>query len=118
MILPLRIVSFALEEKFCQTTANYLNPVLDDIDEDAVLPGMIDELSWCTSYEKPKHVSLIRLMTPAYYGAVQEKYWNVGFLQYWKLKKLPLFLLASPTLGITLYGVYTTFIDVLTDKRM
>jgi Gpi18-like mannosyltransferase len=43
-------------------------------------------------------------LTPAYYSAIQQKYWDVGFLSYWQFKKLFMFLLASPTLGFVLYG--------------
>ncbi|KAF4595777.1 glycosyltransferase family 76 protein [Ophiocordyceps camponoti-floridani] len=37
---------------------------------------------------------------PSIYTFVQREYWNVGFLRYWTLKQLPLFLLASPMLFI------------------
>uniref|UniRef100_A0AC34FTK0 GPI mannosyltransferase 2 n=1 Tax=Panagrolaimus sp. ES5 TaxID=591445 RepID=A0AC34FTK0_9BILA len=39
-------------------------------------------------------------------------------MQYWKIRKIPLFIIASPTLGFVFYGVYNLFIDILTDKRM
>ncbi|KAF2137013.1 glycosyltransferase family 76 protein [Aplosporella prunicola CBS 121167] len=35
---------------------------------------------------------------PSIYTWVQEQYWNVGFLRYWTLSNVPLFLLAAPTL--------------------
>ncbi|KHN99035.1 GPI mannosyltransferase 2-like protein [Metarhizium album ARSEF 1941] len=37
---------------------------------------------------------------PSIYTFVQHHYWNVGFLRYWTLNQLPLFLLASPMLAI------------------
>ncbi|PHH88908.1 hypothetical protein CDD83_6888 [Cordyceps sp. RAO-2017] len=37
---------------------------------------------------------------PSIYTFVQSEYWNVGFLRYWTLNQLPLFLLASPMLAI------------------
>ncbi|KAI1819465.1 glycosyltransferase family 76 protein [Xylaria intraflava] len=35
---------------------------------------------------------------PSIYTFVQEHYWNVGFLRYWTLPNIPLFLLAGPML--------------------
>ncbi|KAI9829443.1 MAG: ER membrane glycoprotein subunit of the GPI transamidase complex-like protein [Phylliscum demangeonii] len=40
--------------------------------------------------------------TPSIYTWVQTEYWNVGFLRYWKISNLPLFLLAAPMLAIML----------------
>ncbi|CZT15454.1 related to GPI mannosyltransferase 2 [Ramularia collo-cygni] len=35
---------------------------------------------------------------PSIYTFVQERYWNVGFLRYWTVSNIPLFLLATPML--------------------
>ncbi|KAK3945492.1 glycosyltransferase [Diplogelasinospora grovesii] len=43
---------------------------------------------WCQGY------------LPSIYAFVQEHYWNNGFLRYWTLSNLPLFLLAAPMLTI------------------
>ncbi|KAK3350053.1 glycosyltransferase family 76 protein [Lasiosphaeria hispida] len=43
---------------------------------------------WCEGY------------LPSVYAFVQQHYWNTGFLRYWNLSNLPLFLLASPLLVI------------------
>ncbi|KAI5248274.1 mannosyltransferase [Aureobasidium subglaciale] len=37
---------------------------------------------------------------PSVYSWVQEHYWNVGFLRYWTLSNIPLFLLALPMLYV------------------
>ncbi|KAL3455252.1 DUF409 domain protein [Aspergillus heterothallicus] len=39
-------------------------------------------------------------MLPSIYGWVQSHYWGVGFLRYWTIPNIPLFLLASPMLLI------------------
>ncbi|KAI5789086.1 GPI mannosyltransferase 2 [Geopyxis carbonaria] len=39
---------------------------------------------------------------PSVYFWVQDRYWNVGFLRYWKVSNVPLFLLAFPTLVVLL----------------
>ncbi|KAK3401573.1 GPI mannosyltransferase 2 [Sordaria brevicollis] len=39
-------------------------------------------------------------VVPSIYTFVQEHYWNVGFLRYWTLPNIPLFLLAAPMLTI------------------
>jgi len=37
---------------------------------------------------------------PSIYTFVQDHYWNVGFLRYWTISNLPLFLLASPMIMV------------------
>ncbi|GIK03234.1 ER membrane glycoprotein subunit of the GPI transamidase complex-like protein [Aspergillus viridinutans] len=39
---------------------------------------------------------------PSIYRFVQEQYWNVGFLRYWVVPNIPLFLLALPMLALLL----------------
>lgn len=43
---------------------------------------------------------------PSFYAAVQQKYWNVKSFGYWKLKKIPCFLMALPAVLIVFYGCY------------
>ncbi|PKY02590.1 GPI mannosyltransferase 2 [Aspergillus campestris IBT 28561] len=61
-----------------------------------VLPQVIAYLSYCTAGETLR--PWCQRLIPSIYGWVQEQYWNVGFLRYWTLSNLPLFLLALPML--------------------
>lgn len=53
----------------------------------AALPGL-EPRPWCLR------------TVPSIYAFVQAEYWNVGFLRYWTVHQLPLFLMASPMLGV------------------
>ncbi|KAF2812688.1 mannosyltransferase [Mytilinidion resinicola] len=44
--------------------------------------------SWCLRY------------VPSIYSWVQSHYWNVGFLRYWTISNVPLFLIATPLLWV------------------
>ncbi|KAE8132352.1 GPI mannosyltransferase 2 [Aspergillus pseudotamarii] len=61
-----------------------------------IVPQWIAYTAFCMSDEplRPWCEQLI----PSIYGWVQVHYWNVGFLRYWTLSNLPLFILAFPML--------------------
>ena len=40
---------------------------------------------------------------PFPYSFIQSKYWEVGFLRYYQLKKIPYFIMASPTLVLIIW---------------
>lgn len=51
---------------------------------------------WCNSENR----------ISSFYGYVQRKHWNVGLFNYWEIKQLPQFLLASPILTCGFVGGY------------
>ncbi|KFY88662.1 hypothetical protein V500_06203 [Pseudogymnoascus sp. VKM F-4518 (FW-2643)] len=64
-----------------------------------LLPQYIAYQEYCPSASpRPWCASL----APSIYTFVQEHYWDVGFLRYWKVSNIPLFLLAAPALVILL----------------
>ncbi|KAL4808358.1 GPI mannosyltransferase 2 [Aspergillus unguis] len=63
-----------------------------------VVPQYLAYIAYCTDgrFSRPWCQSFV----PSIYGWVQDHYWGVGFLRYWTLSNLPLFLLGAPMLGI------------------
>ncbi|PLB55045.1 DUF409 domain protein [Aspergillus steynii IBT 23096] len=63
-----------------------------------VVPQVFAYMQYCM----PEDVSRpwCQRFVPSIYGWVQEHYWNVGFLRYWTVSNIPLFLLALPMLLI------------------
>ncbi|KAK8173804.1 GPI mannosyltransferase 2 [Phyllosticta citrichinensis] len=60
-----------------------------------VVPQWIAYQHYCTA-ETPR--PWCNKSLPSIYTFVQHHYWNVGFLRYWTLSNVPLFLLAAPSL--------------------
>ncbi|RIA90519.1 Glycosyltransferase Family 76 protein, partial [Glomus cerebriforme] len=54
----------------------------------------IPQRSWCNN------------KIPILYLFVQKFYWNCGFLTYYEIKQIPNFLLASPMILLSFYGIY------------
>lgn len=61
------------------------------------LPQVIAYQEYCTGGNSRPWCTTI---PPTIYTFVQSHYWNVGFLRYWTLSNLPLFLLAAPMLFV------------------
>ncbi|KAL3479097.1 GPI mannosyltransferase 2 [Aspergillus californicus] len=63
-----------------------------------VIPQYFAYAAYCTAdgISRPWCQSLV----PSIYGWVQDRYWGVGFLRYWTVSNIPLFLLALPMLLI------------------
>ncbi|RAL17531.1 DUF409 domain protein [Aspergillus homomorphus CBS 101889] len=62
-----------------------------------VLPQYIAHTAYCAE-AIPRQ--WCQWFVPSIYGWVQSHYWNVGFLRYWSISNLPLFVLAMPMLAI------------------
>ncbi|KAI8935213.1 hypothetical protein NX059_007802 [Plenodomus lindquistii] len=54
---------------------------------------------------------------PSIYSWVQSHYWNVGFLHYWTISNLPLFLLAAPVLWLLLESSTSTLRTGFEEQR-
>ncbi|KAI1944200.1 ER membrane glycoprotein subunit of the GPI transamidase complex-like protein [Ophidiomyces ophidiicola] len=61
-------------------------------------PQYIAYSSYCQSAASPR--SWCSNLPPSIYTWVQGRYWNVGFLGYWTIPNIPLFLMAAPMLTI------------------
>ncbi|OKL59827.1 GPI mannosyltransferase 2 [Talaromyces atroroseus] len=71
----------------------------------SIIPQFIAFTEYCGgSTRRPWCEQLL----PSIYGWVQAHYWNVGFLKYWTVSNLPLFILAAPMLVIMLYSSFVT----------
>ncbi|CAD5210749.1 unnamed protein product [Bursaphelenchus xylophilus] len=114
IVLPLRSFSTTQEERYCRSTTIFSfdqsDPPFHDEYTNRILPGDVPNLKWCT---KRSEFSLL----PVYYPSIQKHYWDVGLFQYWQLKKIPLFILAAPTLIVLLYGVMDIVLDITLDSR-
>ncbi|KAK0426297.1 hypothetical protein QR680_009629 [Steinernema hermaphroditum] len=62
-------------------------------DNNYVLRGQVEELQWCQAENTFG-------IFPPYYSHIQKKYWDVEFLGYWKIIKIPCFLLAAPAISM------------------
>ncbi|KAJ5544937.1 hypothetical protein N7535_006676 [Penicillium sp. DV-2018c] len=63
-----------------------------------VIPQFLAYRMYCMSEDDVR--PWCRRALPSIYGWVQEHYWDVGFLRYWTVSNIPLFLLAAPMLAI------------------
>ncbi|KAM0331354.1 hypothetical protein ACHAQA_003026 [Verticillium albo-atrum] len=64
----------------------------------SILPQYVAYARYCSGASEPRPWCANTL--PSIYNFVQQHYWGVGFLRYWTLSNLPLFLLAVPMLSI------------------
>ena len=70
-------------------------------------PQVVAYVQYCTNGNTRPWCEKI---PPSIYNWVQSRYWEVGFLKYWTLNNLPLFLLAGPMIVVLiLTGIIATF---------
>lgn len=81
-LLPLILYSFWAWEEFCKIVT-------------------LSTPAWCNTV----------LALPFPYSYVQSKYWEVGFLRYYQVKKIPNFIMAAPTLALVLCSCFLYFRD-------
>ncbi|KAJ9151121.1 GPI mannosyltransferase 2 [Pleurostoma richardsiae] len=68
----------------------------------SLIPQYLAYQSYCSGASGsggPRRPWCDKLM-PSIYSFVQEHYWNTGFLRYWTVSNVPLFLLAAPMLSV------------------
>lgn len=95
-IFPFMVYQLYCYSKFCLP---HDSPVPDfiykyGISNNFVFPGSGNS-SWCNR------------LIPFAYAYVQKHYWNVGFLNYYEIKQIPNFLLASPMIYIIARGTFS-----------
>ncbi|QLQ80361.1 hypothetical protein HG537_0D03620 [Torulaspora globosa] len=60
---------------------------------------------WCTT----RLFDGLPFTTMSFYGFIQSRYWNCGFLKYWTLNNIPNFLIAMPNFVVMFYStIYFT----------
>ena len=101
-----------------------------------VLPQYIAHTEYCEIRDGVPVREWCSRSIPSIYTFVQSFYWyvilsmaaqqspnsidnnrNVGFLRYWTLSNVPLFLIATPMLSILIYSSYWTFVGLPTEVR-
>lgn len=108
MVLPFCMLQFYQYVSFCTPDSNKI--VVDHRvyemgrSNNYVFPGELKKLPWCKS----------RFPPPLPYSAVQTRYWNVGLFGYYSFRKIPNFLLASPTFVLALAAC----VHFLTEMRL
>lgn len=100
-ILPFIVYQVYSYSLFCTDFVNNLPKHITEygLTKNYILPGMVSKYnqSWCF-----KDI-------PFAYSYVQEHYWNVGFMQYYEIKQIPNFILASPMIFIMIRYSYEFF---------
>lgn len=97
-IFPFLLVQIYNYFKYCLQSDHKLPDFL--LNPEYVLPGSA-ESPWCNT------------SLPFAYSYIQNHYWNVGFLKYYKLKQIPNFLLATPILFLLFYNCISYFVHNL-----
>jgi phosphatidylinositol glycan class V len=98
---------------FSTTIATALSGVM--VVSGMVFPQWIAYSEYCLS-DSP--AVWCRRMVPSIFSWVQSHYWNVGFLRYWVLPNIPLFLLAIPMLAVLLLSGWAYTGPIITDLRL
>jgi len=116
-ILPVKFFEWNTLQKFCPISLTQFCSSNSRISElflspnKCFYPNETDDLPWCRSYSFITPV-------PCYYSHIQQKFWGVRLFGHWHIRKLPFFLIASPTLALNFYGSYDVLKSVLIHKPL
>ncbi|XP_058602251.1 palmitoyltransferase ZDHHC18-A isoform X2 [Onychostoma macrolepis] len=113
--IPFCLFQYYGYQTFCHPTATQVPPVLLNLARDKgyrVADAASPTPRWC------------QWRIPVLYSYIQDVYWDVGFLRYFRWKQIPNFILALPvaTLGfvasyisvLLLFGIFCMHVQVLT----
>ncbi|GAB1315861.1 ER membrane glycoprotein subunit of the GPI transamidase complex-like protein [Madurella fahalii] len=81
----------------------------------SIVPQALAYLRFCSDTSGAEPRSWCRGYLPSIYTFVQKHYWHSGFLRYWTVSNLPLFLLAAPMLAVL---VRSGVEQLRTDRRL
>ncbi|CAP31515.2 Protein CBG12553 [Caenorhabditis briggsae] len=113
---PYVFMSNSAAEEFCEATPRQKELVATVKKQIRMSPKIItiadawEKAAWC---RKPKLFGIVR----QYYGEIQAKYWNVGLFGYWRIKKIPCFLMMLPAAILTVLAIISAWVHVFETKR-
>ncbi|GMT00544.1 hypothetical protein PENTCL1PPCAC_22718, partial [Pristionchus entomophagus] len=94
IVLTLRVHSIRQRIRFCSETPKYLPQSIVEFGQEQNLKIVGTHVPWCSETS---------LVYPSFYSSIQDRFWDVSCFGYWKIQKIPCFLLAIPSLFFTFY---------------
>ncbi|KAF1770868.1 hypothetical protein GCK72_002692 [Caenorhabditis remanei] len=113
---PYVFMANSVAEEFCEADPHQKELVANVKRHIRMSPKIItivdawEKTTWC---KKPRILGLVR----QYYTDIQAKYWNVGLFGYWKIRKIPCFLMMLPAAILTVLAIRSAWKDVFEKKR-
>ncbi|GMT28453.1 hypothetical protein PFISCL1PPCAC_19750 [Pristionchus fissidentatus] len=94
VILSLRVHSVRQTNQYCTESKIALpeSVAAFGIKENLTIIGTA--VPWCSQFS---------IIYPPFFSSIQDRYWDVSLFGYWKIQKLPCFLMAAPVIIFTIY---------------